>query len=317
MEPLVSVIIPAYNKSQLTVKTVDSVLAQTYRNIEIIVVDDGSTDDTGLLLGAFTDKIKYVYKKNGGACSARNLGLRQAGGAYISFLDCDDLYEPQKIQRCVEYLEKNGRFGFVHTAAYFIDEKDQVIGTYDHPKSQRTGLVASELIMGNFICNSTAVIRKRCLDKVGGFDETIFPPADWDLWLRLSERFEVGYLDQPLTKYRVTDNYTFRYLERSKADEQKVVEKFFARNRQWTDLAGKAWSRFHFRYAQCYLLKDDSKHFQQEFLLAFKRNPLNGKAWLMLAYFFIAKENLKAQLRNKILRYPPQAQKLSFGLTGL
>lgn len=89
----VSVIIPAYNKADLTVKTVQSVLSQTYVNIEIIVVDDGSTDNTREKLSVYATKIKYFYKNNGGACSARNAGIRLANGRYIAFIDCDDLYQ--------------------------------------------------------------------------------------------------------------------------------------------------------------------------------------------------------------------------------
>ena len=102
----VSVIIPAYNKADLTVKTVQSVLSQTYVNIEIIVVDDGSTDDTKEKLLVFGDKINYIYKQNGGACSARNVGINCATGEYLALIDCDDIFYPDKISKSVECLEE-------------------------------------------------------------------------------------------------------------------------------------------------------------------------------------------------------------------
>ena len=99
----VSVIIPAYNKAALTVKTVESVLNQTYKNIEIIVVDDGSTDDTRRFLLPYDKEIKYIYKRNAGVCSARNVGIHLSTGEYIGLLDCDDMYLPQKIELSVEH----------------------------------------------------------------------------------------------------------------------------------------------------------------------------------------------------------------------
>ena len=106
----VSVIIPAYNKADLTVKTVESVLSQTYENIEIIVVDDGSTDDTKSKIENFGDKVHYIYKQNGGACSARNVGIKQATGDFISLIDCDDIFYPEKIVQSVECLNNNSDF---------------------------------------------------------------------------------------------------------------------------------------------------------------------------------------------------------------
>ncbi len=311
MDPLVSVIIPAYNKAQLTVKTVESVLAQTYKNLEILVADDGSADDTRLQLERFGDKIRYLYKENGGACSARNFGLKHSRGEYVAFLDCDDLYLPKKIEASVKYLQSNPQVGFVHTAAYFVDGNDQVLTQYSHPKSRKTGWISRELCLRNYICNSTVLMRKECFNKAGDFDETIFPPADWDLWLRLSEHYEAGYIDEPLTKYRVTDNYTFKHLERSKADERKVLEKFFARNPRWIDLQGKVWSQFHLRYAQCYFLKEELPAFHHELALAFKADPWNLKVYAIWAGVSFAPNNLKSYLRKKIMRCPSDPKKLN------
>ena len=183
----VSVIIPAYNKADLTVTTVRSVLGQTYGNIEIIVVDDGSTDDTREKLQIFGDRILYIYKQNGGACSARNIGIKKATGEYIALLDCDDIYYPEKIAKSVECLEKKSDFGFVYTGAYFIDGCGDVISEHRAAGGQPSGWITTKLLQENFICNSTAVIRKECFEIVGYFDENIFIPADLDMMLRLSE----------------------------------------------------------------------------------------------------------------------------------
>ncbi len=303
MSPKVSVIIPAYNKAELTRRTVDSVLGQTYSDIEIIVVDDGSKDHTRVAMAAYGHKIKYVYKENGGACSARNEGIRQASGQYIALLDCDDLYVPAKIEQSVRYLQDRPDAGFVHTAAYFIDAQDKKLDTYSHPQSRLRGGALKRLILKNFICNSTVVARRECFTKAGLFDESIFVPADWDMWLRLSEVAAPGYIDEPLTMYRVTDNYTFNKTEQSRMEESKVIAKFFERNLGLSGMKSAVLSQWHLRFAQCYLLKNDRPRMREELSAALKDDPCNWKAWGMGACSVLFPAYLKNDLTRRILRH--------------
>jgi glycosyltransferase involved in cell wall biosynthesis len=297
----VSVIIPAYNKAEYTRRTVDSVLAQTYPDIEIIVVDDGSRDRTADVMAGYGNRINYILKANGGACSARNEGIRRAAGEYIAFLDCDDLYGEDKIQRCVDLLEKSPRSGFVYTAAYSIDEHDDIVGVYDHPRS-REGAIASSLILGNFICNSTVVVRREILRRAGSFDETIFTPADWDMWLRLSLISDAGYIKAPLTKYRITDNYTFNRLELARREEMYVLEKFFRMNPQAISLKNRAFSNFYMRFAQCAFIKNEMDGFWADCKASLKLCPWNGKNCLMALAALAAPDWLKKELERRILR---------------
>jgi len=303
LNPLVSIIIPAYNKSQLTVKTVESVLNQTYQPIEIIVVDDGSTDDTREQLSRYADKIQYVYKENGGACSARNLGFKLSQGDYVGFLDCDDVYHPEKVQFSVNYLEEHSDCGWVHTAVDFIDEDGAIVGGCDNPESRRQGRIAPRLILRNFICNSTPLIRRSCLERTGVFDETIFTPADWDLWLRLSEECHVGYIPRRLTQYRVSQNYVFKNLELAQREEIQVMEKFFAAYPKYLFLQRRARANIHLRFAQCYVLKDDLPKVKEEFLSCLKSFPFHVKAWFLFGYFLVARDNLRERLQKKILGF--------------
>ncbi len=299
----VSIIVPAYNKSELTVRTVESILQQTYANIEILVVDDGSKDDTQERLAVYKDKIQYIYKKNGGACSARNEGIRQATGEFIAFLDCDDLYEKKKVEFSIEYLIKNSTFGSVYTDAYFIDTNDHIVGQYAHPKSiQHQGNISSQLILGNFICNSTMVVRKSVIQKVGFFDETIFTPADWDMWMRIAEIAPMGYINEPLTHYRVTDNYIFNRLKLAEKEERIVLNKYFERNRPSSFFQKKILSNFYLRYAMCYFLKKEPKVLKEKYFLSLRENFLNFKAWGIFLYFLFAKEHLRENLSKRILR---------------
>lgn len=303
MPPLVSIIIPAYNKADLTIKTVESVLAQDYPALEIIVVDDGSTDSTELKIKDLKGNIIYIRKQNGGACSARNLGIQASSGEYIAFLDCDDLYLPSKISRSIMFFESHPDVGMVHTAAYFINETDAIVGIYDHRRSRRSGRTARLLSRGNFICNSTIVVKKQVLSDCGCFDENIFSPADWDLWLRIAERHEIGYIREPLTKYRVSGNYILRHLEKSKKEERYVLEKYLARNPSLGIIEERRLvSDFHLRYAQCYFIHN-RQEFRREFLLSLRKNPLNPKGLSFLLGLIFAPAKLSAVLKRKIVRY--------------
>ena len=300
---LVSIIIPAYNKAALTVKTVESALNQSYHNIEVIVVDDGSSDNTSEHLNRFKDKIKYIYKKNAGACSARNLGLRFAKGEFVGFLDCDDLYDPKKIEACIGYLEKYPKYGFVHTAVDFIDDKGNIVGHLSHPKSRYQGWSANRLILGNYICNSTVIIKRSCLDKSGYFDETIFTPADWDLWMRLAEVTPVGYIDEALTQYRVSDNYILDRLELAESEEKIVIEKFFTRNSQHNSLfKRRVLSNLYLRYAECYFLKNNISTLKEKYALSLRYNPLNLKGILLFFCFIFIRNPLRRELARRIIR---------------
>ena len=185
---MVSVIIPAYNKMEYTKRCIKSVLSQTYSDIEVIVVDDGSSDGTKDMLYQFHHEITVVRQVNQGASAARNKGIEMARGEFIALLDCDDMYHPQKLELSVTE-DKD----FIYTPAWIVDKYDNIVRLYRPP---HVGLM-----LRNSICNSV-VIKKKCFDRVGLFDESLFVCADWDMWLRMQEHYELTYLDIPLTYYR-------------------------------------------------------------------------------------------------------------------
>ena len=146
-KPLVSIIIPAYNKGSYTIKAIKSVLSQTYNNIELIVINDGSTDDTHELLKKIIDKRFIFYDiKNSGACTARNYGINKSNGKYLSFLDCDDTYEKNKIEKSISVLERNREYKFIYTDVNFIDKNDNIVGKTpyyrNHPVARKTYILS-------------------------------------------------------------------------------------------------------------------------------------------------------------------------------
>jgi len=297
----VSVVIPAYNKVSLTIKAVESILSQSYKNIEIIVVDDGSTDDTRGSLVPYADKIKYAYKNNGGACSARNLGINLAQGEYIGLLDCDDSYLPEKIELSVKFLESHPDYGFVHSAAYFIDKEGNTLRTFSHRNSRRLGWIKKELVFRDFICNSTVVVRKSCFEKVGFFDEEIFTPGDWDMWLRLAENYKAGYIDKPLVSYRVASSYNLSHIEQMKEEEFKVLNKAFLRNLNLgLHDKNKAISNIHYRCFMSYLLTGNFPKAKSELISSIQKNKINLISNLLFLFLIIMPRGLRFLVREKV-----------------
>ena len=204
--PKVSIIIPSYNSAQYIVETLQSVFAQTYKNYEIIVVDDGSIDNTKEVLRPYMGKITYIYKENGGPASARNVGIKHAQGEYIAFLDSDDTWLPEKLEKQVDYLKKHPEIGLVFTDCVRFDEKgleEQRSKKYPLFKENYT---MTDLFWGNFIPTLTVMTKREYLKEVGYFDENpkIQGSEDYDLWIRIAQEFKICYISQALAKYRVS-----------------------------------------------------------------------------------------------------------------
>ena len=201
----ISTIIPTYNNASFLKEAIDSVLAQTHPAHEIIVVDDGSTDDTGAVVQAYP-QVKYIKKENGGPNSARNAGLAQATGELVAFLDADDRWEPVKLEKQIQLFEQNPALGLVY-ANY------KNIGTdgMDRPDiptvpidPQMRGNVFARLLERNMILGSSSnvLIKKSVFDAVGVFDETLRVGEDWDMWLRIAEQFPIDYINEVLVAIR-------------------------------------------------------------------------------------------------------------------
>lgn len=205
--PKVSIIIPVYNSEHFIKDTLDSVFKQTYKDFEVIVVDDGSTDSTYSLLKRYGNRIVLLRKQNGGPASARNLGIKHSTGKYICFLDSDDLWTPNKLQDQVNYMNVNN-CGLLYTDVKVFRTKNNIKYTIGTLKCNLEGMIFKDLFWNNFIVNSTVMIRKSCISKIGLLDESIriVGAEDYDYWLRLSLCFKVGHISKTLVYYRLHNN---------------------------------------------------------------------------------------------------------------
>ncbi|HVO69236.1 MAG TPA: glycosyltransferase [Aggregatilineaceae bacterium] len=202
--PLVSIVIPAYNSAQFICEAVDSCLVQTYPNCEIIVVDDGSTDNTRALLEArYGERIRYLSQQNAGPSAARNRGIRAARGAFIQFCDADDQLLPAKIERCMEVFQQQPEVGVVYTRYQYVEADGKTPAPLSDPPLL-SGDVFCDLLLsnGNAILTSATLVRRDALLEVGTFDERLRRTQDWDLFLRLASRYSYASIDEVLLLYR-------------------------------------------------------------------------------------------------------------------
>jgi glycosyltransferase involved in cell wall biosynthesis len=204
--PIVSVIIPTYNRCEQVAETINSVLDQTERDLEIIVVDDGSTDDTRVVIESIQDpRIKYYYKENGGAASARNLGLSNASGKYVAFLDSDDLWPKNYLEIMVGHLEKNSTFAAVYCPITVIYPDGSKVKSYNHPKGLE-GWICEDLFANSFIWIFAAVFRSSAW-KGFYFDENLGNSSeDSDAILRLSMKVQFMFVPNVEVFHRISSD---------------------------------------------------------------------------------------------------------------
>ncbi len=206
MNPLVSVIIPTYNSARFVAESVVGALHQEYEPMEIIVIDDGSSDSTSAVLDQFAHRIRRTRQENRGVAAARNTGIQLSTGALIAFLDADDQWLPGKLSIQCSMFANYPHLGLVHTNAYFWRPAANIRTTRDDGQEKYVGHCYEALVCDNRILTSSVVVRRACLDKVGLFDEHLAVGEDWDLWIRISRYFEVGYEPTPLVLYRLHED---------------------------------------------------------------------------------------------------------------
>jgi glycosyltransferase involved in cell wall biosynthesis len=199
----VSVVIPTYNSGPLVVEAVESVLAQTRPAAEVIVVDDGSTDDTAERLARFGDRVRYVRQENRGVAAARNRGVAEATGDWVAFLDADDVWHPRKLAVQTALLARRPDIGMLGTQVYDWPGPHPDVMAGGHAEHVREVRLA-DLVVRNSLVTSTIVARADTLREAGPFDPGLHGPEDHDLWIRVAQRAKVANLSVSLAGYRLT-----------------------------------------------------------------------------------------------------------------
>lgn len=232
--PTVSVVITCYNYARYLAECLESVLAQTFNDLEIVVLNDGSTDNTDEVISPFLydSRIRYIKQKNSGQACAKNTGIRVAQGSFIAFLDADDYWEPTKLEKQMP-LFNDSKVGVIYSTSKYIDEEGKELpwkNTMKYLQPQR-GWVTRYLLFDNFVVFSSSVVKKEVFQNIGFFDETLGMAIDWDLWLRTSVCYKFEYVSEPLLAYRVGHSGQMsNNLEKRHVCSDLVLERFIRNN---------------------------------------------------------------------------------------
>ncbi|MBN3888726.1 MAG: glycosyltransferase family 2 protein [Nostoc sp. JL31] len=227
--PKVSIVIPAYNSLKFLPETMESVFKQTFKDFEVLVVNDGSSDDTEHWVSQIADpRVKLITQENQGLSGARNTGIAHASGEYIAFLDADDLWEPTKLEKQVLCLEENSEIGLVYTWVSLIDENGNFTGRVF--KNYAENDVWHKLIEHNIVeSGSVAMVRRQCFDTCGLFDRNLRSfVEDWDMWLRIASRYPFKVMKEPLVYYRQHSTSASKNWEAMARSFEIVIEKAFS-----------------------------------------------------------------------------------------
>ena len=198
---LVSIVIPNFNHGKYIGQAIQSVLCQDYPNFEIIVVDDGSTDNSSEVVAQFGEKVHYIWQKNQGLSAARNTGIRASNGQYIGVLDADDLYEPNFISTMMSNLKSQSDADGIYCGYQFVDENNRLLPQIEARSIPETGLYRA-LLDGNFLVPESVLVHRYCYSKVGDFDPLLSACEDWDMWLRITSQYKIISTSKILTRHR-------------------------------------------------------------------------------------------------------------------
>ena len=230
--PHVSVVVPTYNRANYLAQTLDSILAQTFQDFEIIIADDGSTDNTAEVVRAYDNaRIHYHLLEHGGLPAALNQGLRAARGKYIGRIDSDDVWLPTLLAELVPVLENDARLGIVYARAQGMDANSEPLTQLLGLPERFPGETLKSLVYGDFITPIALVISSQAIAQAGGYDESLHGNEDWDLWLRIARNYGVAYVPRVLARYRYhAQGLTHAGSERMMRvmqDRVRVLDKFF------------------------------------------------------------------------------------------
>ncbi len=275
---LVSVIVPNYNYAGYLGAAIESALGQTYSTVEIIVIDDGSTDGSKAVIESYGRGIKAIFQQNQGVAAARNNGVKAGRGEFVAFLDADDMWLPEKIERQVERFTEDPDLGLVHVGLTEIDQAGNSLavrlgGGEGSEVWKDLLLFSPNGILGG---GSGAMIPRSVFDALGGFDERLSTSADWDLYFRTAIRYAVGFVAEPLLKYRVHSSNMHSNIAVMERDMTLAYEKAFAKtNPRLQEIKGRAIGALHQNLSGSFFVAGNYGRFLLHSVKSLAANPSN------------------------------------------
>ena len=295
---LVSVVVTCFNYSRFVRKAVDSALRQSYRSVEVIVVDDGSTDETPAVMAAYRRdaRVRYVRQTNQGHAAAKNTGIRLARGEFVAFLDADDVWDLEKLALQIPRFGDRDT-GMVYSAKRLIGPDGEEVPAAELPKRllPKRGAVTEHLLYDNFVPFSSAVVRRDILDRAGWMDETITMGCDWELWLRLSRVTSFEFTERPLLLYRIGHGQMSQRVVAAQRCADDILRRFLAvHQKPYSDrFARRLWAQTHRNRGYFFRNVDlalSNSHYRRAIVL---------EPWNVAAYRGRTKNALLALLRTR------------------
>lgn len=256
--PKISIIIPTYNREDYIADTIQSVLEQTYKDFEVIVVDDGSTDNTKSKLEKFGSKIKLIEQKNSERAIARNNGVKQSSGEYIAFVDSDDIWVKNKLEKQIEILENNKDIILTYSSCLRINQNGSKIKPAERQKQGYSGLLFEKLLIRNFITSPTPLLRRKNFEQIEGFKSKYIPYEDWEFWIRLSTLGKFLFIPTPLAYYRIHKEQSVKLVQAEKIENitNSLLQDSFSLKDLPETLKNKSLGIANLRFSYWYLLSN-------------------------------------------------------------
>lgn len=286
--PEVSIIMPLYNCESFISETIDSILGQTYKDFEIITIDDGSTDDTyKLVTTKYGEWVKCVQQKNSGLSCARNTGLSLARGRYIAFIDHDDKWLPNKLETQLSIFKDKPDVGLVFSDAYIVDKYGRRINNFFKITRPYRGMVFKKLLKENFIPILTVAVKRDIFNKIGFFSSRYKIAEDWDMFLRISQQYPVDYIDSRLAEYRIHSLSFSKNRELVFQECLDVLGRYLkATDNSTRKILKKSISVHKSGLGSIYLKTKENSQARKYFLESIKDYPINLKSYIGLASSF-------------------------------
>jgi glycosyltransferase involved in cell wall biosynthesis len=283
---LVSVIIPTYNRAHLLDRAVRSVLNQTYQNFEIIIIDDGSTDNTKDIIGQFEDdRIQYICQQRCGASSARNRGIEIAKGEYIGFLDSDDQWLPQKLEKQIKkFQEVSDKVGVVFTNFWIMWGNRKILGK----TKMKRGYIYEDELFEDHVTGTTILVKRECFDKIGGFDEKIPARQDYDLCLRISKYYHFDYVKEPVVNVNWNSGGRISVVENRIEAALRLIEKIKKETQNKSRIARNKIISNHYFYLGVFCWGERNVRSARRFFMkAIKIYPFRVECWAVLLMLMV------------------------------
>jgi glycosyltransferase involved in cell wall biosynthesis len=306
--PTVSVVVAAYNHEKYVRTLLESILAQTFQDFEVVIIDDGSSDSTGDIIEEYArkyqDKIRFVRQENKGLVDTVNLAFRMSRGKYIAPVGSDDVWLPEKLAKQVQKFDEDPSLSLVYTDLNIIDEKGNVTSRYSRSVKPYWGQITNQFFVSNFISGIVVMYKRELFEKYGYWDPRYKIASDYEFSLRVSPYIKVGYIDEVLALYRVHKNSSSLGNEATGIEGLEVRKRFVASH---PNLVGKnavrlAYAKSYFRIGEAYSIKNDRKSAIKYYANACCYNPLSlqGYAGLVFTLLGFNYYNFKQVIKRRI-----------------